>query len=71
MYDVLLCLPPSHWIELAHPFLPLADERTVREVNNYLVKCRVDNETVVFVPINGAKRRALHNAGQLDLKLTR
>ena len=36
--------------------------------NDYLVKCRVDNETVVFVPINGAERRALHNAGQMELE---
>ena len=25
--------------------------------------------TVVFVPINGAERRALHNAGQMDLEV--
>ena len=40
-----------------------------RKANDYLVKCRVDNETVVFVPINGAERRALHSAGQMYLNV--
>ena len=52
---------------LQHPYWLLG--RTARRANNYLVKCRVDNETVVFVPINGAERRALHNAGQMDLEV--
>ena len=59
-----------HWNRSMYEVTPLSlGGNPRRKANDYLVKCWVDNETVVFVPINGAERRALHNAGQMNLKV--